>query len=361
MKWKVVAAVMAVLLVCCLAPAVAAQAEPKTPELSLEQAISRALSNSLAVERAVLDVVYAEDVSDSAKLAAYRWNPNYTTVYTPGTEYYIAAIMTADFNYEAAKKQEELQRDMVVTETEKRYYDILLCQERIVALEAELSAEEQKFRITGLMFEAGMVPRIAFDQASLQLNQKRAELAAAENDLENAFVVFNQLVGLKPDDRPVLTDRPVFEELNVENLSSTVSQIVKDNPAQWIADEGVDLQEELEGFTGASSEQHDIKVEQAELDADMLREETRKGAYKIYYGIKSLEEAYQTAQAGVRLAEDSLRITRLKYEVGMATQADVAAAEAAVIQAQQKLFELTCQHKISKTVFYKPWTAAVLM
>lgn len=361
MKWKVVAAVMAVLLLCCLAPADAAQAEPKTPELSLEQAISRALSNSLAVERAVLDVVYAEDVSDGAKLAAYRWNPNYTTVYTPGTEYYIAAIMTADFNYEAAKKQEELQRDMVRTETEKRYYDILLYQEKIAALEAELAAEEQKFRITELMFEAGMVPRIAFDQASLQLSQKRAELAAAENDLENAFVVFNQLVGLKAEDRPVLTDRPVFEELNVENLGSTVSQIVKDNPAQWIADEGVDLQEELEGFTGASSEQHDIKVEQAELDADMLREETRKGTYKIYYGIKSLEDAYQTAQAGVRLAEDNLRIAKLKYDVGMATQADVAAAEAAVIQAQQKLFEITCQHKISKTVFYKPWTAAVIM
>lgn len=330
--------------------------EPQTTELSLDQAISRALSNSKAVERAVLDVVYADEVRDDV---AAMWRPEWTTTYVPGTEQIYAALLSTDFSYEAAQKKEELQRDLVRAEVQMRYYDILKYLDLIEAKENELAAEEKKFNVTKAMFEVGMVPRIAFDQASMQLEQKRAELASLENDLDNAYFLFNQLVGLKSEDRPVLTDKPVWENLNITSLDAAVATIVDNNPAQWIADEGADLQENLIGFTDSSDEAN-IKADQGKIDADKLRDDTRKGVYKIYYGIKSLEENYQTLNTAVQLAEDNLRITRLKYEVGMATAADVASAEANLKSAQEKLFEMTCRHELMKVFFYKPWTASLM-
>lgn len=55
----------------------------------------------------------------------------------------------------------------------------------------------------------------------------------------------------------------------------------------------------------------------------MFEEITRS----LYYGVKSLEESYAGTQERVRAAEENLRVPRVKFDVGVATAADVAAAE----------------------------------
>lgn len=98
-----------------------------------------------------------------------------------------------------------------------------------------------------------------------------------------------------------------------------------------------------------------IEVEQAELDAASTKKLFDQITRSLYYGAKSLEEAYAGAQEGLTVAEENLRVAKAKQKVGMATVADVAAAEKAVAEARSALLQLACQHAYMKLAFAKPW------
>lgn len=357
---KLAAAVAVVFLALLWVPPALAR-EPQCPELSLEQAVARALRYSKTLERSVLDVTYADEARDDASLALVGgFGADWATNYEPGVEGPYAGYLAADYGYEKAQKMKELQEDIVVADVHAKYYGILKAKEKLAAAEAALAAEEKKYAAAEARFQVGMLSRTALNQAAMQLAQRRAELASAQSSLDNAYVAFNQLIGLYPEDRPVLTDTVTFAALEVSNLSSVVAGVVGDNPLQWIADEGAELQERLIGLTG-SGDQAEILADQAELDAAIMEEDTRTTAYSLYYTVKQLEEAYNAALEGVRVAEEGLRVARVMYEVGLVAATDVVSAEAALAQANQALFDLACQHELMKMAFYKPWTAGVLM
>ena len=69
-----------------------------------------------------------------------------------------------------------------------------------------------------------------------------------------------------------------------------------------------------------------------------------------------MEEQYNGYLGSEKVAEESLRVTKIKYEVGMATQADVIDAEMSLAQAREDLIDLTCEHEIQVMYFCKPWT-----
>jgi len=355
-KNLIIATVLTWIVLCAL-PFSAYAGETRCAELSLDQAISRALSYNETLERSELDVDYADELREDASSA---WHPKWYTTYEPGIETLYAALLSADYGYEAAEKSRELQEDLVVCKAQKGYYDVLEAIEKVSVKQSELAATEKDFNVSKAYFEVGMLSRVGYDQALVRFTQKRAELKEAENDLNNAYMVFNQLIGLDPEDRPVLTTLPEFEELEVENLSLEISGIVRENPAQWIAEEGADLKERIIGFSD-DYDKAEIESEQAEIDADKLREDTTKALYNIYYNIKNIEDSYQVSRESVRLAKESLRVTELRYELGMATKAEVIAAEAALAKAEQGVFVLACRHGLLKSAFEKPWTVAVIL
>ncbi len=335
--------------------------EPKTPEMTLEKAVQLALRYSKSIERSVLDVTYAEDMREDTGLALALFNPNWATQYTPGVEGFYAAYLSADYGYESAAKKRALQEDLVIGDVYNKYYGLLQVKKKVDAAKAALSAEENRYKVAQARFQVGMLSRIDLDKAQAQLEKVRADLIAAESEIENAYVAFNQLVGLDPEDRPVLVDSPPsFAALEVADLTATVEGIVSNSPMQWIMDEGADLQERLAGLTG-SSEKGKIKAEQARLDAEKNRDDTRSRVYNTYYTLKQLEDSYSTVQRQMRLAEDSLKLSQLSYELGLVTRADVLSAQAALAQARAALFELTCRHALLKIAFYKPWVAGVVM
>lgn len=354
-------AVLAVVFFALLWVPPALAREPQCPELSLEEAVARALRYSKTLERSVLDVTYADETRKDASLVLVgRFGADWATNYKPGVEGPYAGYLAADYGYEAAQKKKELQEDIVVADVHAKYYGILKAKEKLAAAEAALAAEEKKYAAAEARFQVGMISRSALNQAAMQLAQRRAELASAQSSVDNAYVAFNQLVGLYPEDRPVLTDTVTFAALEVSNLSSAVAGIAGGNPLQWILEKGAELRERLIGLTG-SGDQAEILADQAKLDAAIRKEDTRTAAYNLYYAVKQLEDAYNAALEGVRVAEEGLRVARVMHEVGLAPVTDVVSAEAALAQAKQALFDLICQHELMKMAFYKPWTYGVLI
>lgn len=354
---RVLIPVMLCLMFISILPGYCLATEATVPtSLTLDEAVSQALQNSKTLESVSLGVDIANEDNKDAKGS---WNQKWSTTYeelSPSIETRYSNLLSAEYKYETAKKKEEMQTEIVAAKAQQGYYGLLQAIDKVALSKSSLTAAEKQFNISQAYYSCGMLSAVAFNQANIQFIQKQADLKAAENDLNNSYVTFNQLVGLKAQDRPVLTDTPVLKNIEITNLDSQIAAIISTNPSQWISSEGVNLKEELMGINGLT-EQAQNEVDQAELDEEKLEEDTIKGLYATYFSIKSMEDSYSSAQSNVTIAEDNLRIAKLKYDIGMGTLSEVATAETSLAQAKNSLLTLVCKHEVLKATFFKPWTA----
>jgi outer membrane protein TolC len=347
-----------ILIASLLVPPFAWAKEPATPELTLNQAIAMALEHSEAVKKAEKEIDRTYELREESADQL-----DYVPTAPPGNKYVEMAwanLLAADLTWRMSKKSLTAEQDEVALDACKKYWDVLKAQEKVRAAEEGLKKADWELRRARANFQVGMIPQAALVAAEAQLAGAKATVEAAKNDLDNAYASFNQLVGLWPQDRPVLVDGVNFNPLQVSDVETEVGRIVDESPTVWLAKENVTLKKYLEDFMFYTGEYRPyqarkIEVEQAELDAASAKKMLEEVTRSLYYKAKSLEESYQALQEGVKTAEENLRVTKVKYDVGMATRAEVAAAEAALAEAKQKVLEIACQHAYLKLAFEKPW------
>lgn len=320
--------------------------------LTLDQATERALHYSKTLKSASIDVYVAEDNSENTS-----WNPTWDTTYVEDTETKYSNMVTAENQYESAVLKKGMQEDSVIAQTRSSYYDLLQAIDKVEVQKSSMAAGEKSWKISQIYFDVGMLSQIAYDQAQVQYNQSKNNLISAESDLVNKYISFNQLVGLNIEDRPILTDTPKLEKLDVSNPAAQIALIISDSPSLEIAYNGVQLKQDIVDRTGMT-ETADLQVDQANLSVTQTKEALIKGLYNIYYSIKNLEDTYPVAQSNVAVADNNLRIAKLKYEIGMGTQYDVMTAENSLEQAQNTLLTLICNHETLKESFFKPWASS---
>ncbi|MBO8129727.1 MAG: TolC family protein [Peptococcaceae bacterium] len=317
-------------------------------QLTLEKAIQRALWQSNALEKADLEVEDADDARTTVSAVYY-------TNYVPGGEGLIYAAETTQFAYEQAKKQYDLTRDQVILNTYQKYYDVLSAQEQVYSAEASLAQAEKDLVVAEASYQVGLISKVALEGARTKVQSAKAALAEAQGALDDAYAALNQHIGLDEDERPVLVDMPEFEPVT-RDVSTYISYVLDESPTLWTAEEAAKYMNRVANYTvNGETPITDEDAEKAELDAEDARDATRLLVRTLYNSVKSLEEARAAAEQGVKVAEETLRITELKAEVGMATAKDVAKARADLAAARQRLFELTCSHTYMKKVLEMPW------
>lgn len=354
---RMVALIIFLICTFCFTPLVFAQevtaSEQNKLELSFEQAVRKALAFNNELEKKRLEMEKADDARVSVP-ATYYIN------YSPEAEAGIFTAESTHFAYENAKKAHEIKRDALVLEVTKKYYDVLCAQEKLEAKNSSYAHAEAEFKTAGVMFDVGMISRLALEGAGARLNAAGAELVQARADLDNAYLALNQLVGYRTSERPVLTDTVSFEPLSLE-MGDYESRALGENPSLEIVREAARYMERVQNYT---TQQGTIAVtptdvEVAKLDAGTARDGVIKLVHNLYSGARTLEETYVAAERGLAIAEETLRIARLKCEVGLATRAEVLKAEADLAAAEQKLFDLTAQHTYMKMALEKPWAYMV--
>ncbi|MDB9313472.1 TolC family protein, partial [Spirulina sp. CS-785/01] len=91
------------------------------------------------------------------------------------------------------------------------------------------------------------------------------------------------------------------------------------------------------GAAKASSEQEELDIEIAETNFEQRRNEIRLEVEEAYANLRARDENIQTATVAVQLAEESLRLARLRFQAGVGTQTDVIDAQTEVTRAQNNL------------------------
>lgn len=340
--------------------------EPAAPELTLQQAVEMALTNSKSLKKAEYDVDRGYEVRQKAA-DSVKWYP--AGPISGEDEAKAAAAFTglvqADIGWQSAKKSYEAERDATAMSVQKAYYEVIKAQEKVRSAELALENAGWQQRLLKAKFAAGMAAKTNMVAGEAGLAAAKGALEAARKALDDAYQQFNLLVGLWPEDRPVLVDRPGFAPLKVDNLDAAVERAVEESPSVWLAKQNVDyykLRLDLYPFNSSSAtdpyKAWEIDVSKKELEAASTEEQFRRLVRSIYYAARQVEDSYAAQEQQVATAKENLRVTEVKYQVGMATQAEVVDAQAKLADAERSLLELACQHEVLKLAFAKPWAYA---
>lgn len=357
-KYLITLTVLIFIVLLLAVPALAR--EPATPSLTLQQAVEMAKAQSETIKKDMYEIERGELVKDSAELKMLFAPTSPTTI--PARTYFLN-YKQSGIDLEMSERSYAADLDSLVMKTLQSYNNILKGLEAVDAAEVQLKNAEWNYRVAVVSKQVGLLNSLDFIKAGSALAQARTNLEQAKKSLDDNYQNFNVSIGLWPEDRPVLVDEPIFEKIAIENLETEVERAVGKSPTVWLMQKQVDLADisrRLYNLAGTSStipyETKKIDVEMAKLSAAQTEEQVRSLVRSIYYSAVQLENQYDSAQESVKVAEETLRVARIKYDVGMVTIGDVLAAEANLETAQQALLSIVTQHQALSLAFSKPWS-----
>ncbi len=355
---KAIIVLVSMLLVVFLAVPAALAEEPPERELTMDEAIARALDRSEDVRKAQTEIDRAKIMRDY-----YGDQLDYVPDMPPGSaavEVPWATFLQSDLTWQMSKRSLGLEEDRVALEACRRYLDVLEEQEKMRTSEASLNSALRQLQNARVSYHAGVLSRPQLVQVEELYNMAESGVKSAQHALDDAYESLNQLLGLRVAERPELTSELEFAPLEIPSLNYEVTRALDRAPSVWLAKEQVTLQRFLEDmmfYTGEYRpyQARKIEVRQAEIDARSARNALELATRELYYTLRALEEAYQMAQSGITVAEEDVRVARIRNQVGLNTRAEVVKAEAELIEARQQAHELAAQHAYMKLAFQKPW------
>jgi hypothetical protein len=327
-------------------------------QLTLQQAISMALANSPSLKAANYSVDQAKQNQSLAAEPVIASSFTAQGSASPEDESAVNNLAQANLNYQQAQKNYQASRDTVVMEVYQDYFGILEDEAALESARQALNLADWNQRATTLNYQLGGASRYQVITANQNYASAQAALASAQATLNAAYQQFDQLVGLMPDDRPVLTDQPSFTPLVIGSLEAEVDRVLNTSPTVSAAQNSVS-----QAQTALSVYSYDTSKNAATLDSLAIAQQNAvstensvaQQVRNLYYNIKTLESKQDSLQQSLDAAQANLEMTQVKYDTGAASAIDLANAKYALAQAQQALLDNSCQHQLSVQAFETPW------
>jgi outer membrane protein len=328
-------------------------------QLTLEEAISRAVKHSYALKLANYNVEQSEIKREEAADEV-----NYTPSSGGNDEASRAFInlVQEDINLQVSKKNLSIEQDKIAYEVYQKYSNVLSAQQNYET--AELSLEYSKYqRLAAQMkYTVGKLSRQSLESAIIDYNNQESNLAQARSSLEQSYLQLNELLGLSGQERPVLVDGFTWEPMQISDLDVEISRRLSSSPTLWNAEKSVELAElsltlyTFAGQTGGDNYNYrNIDVNKAKLSAAQKRDQLQQSMRDIYTSICDLEEQYNNLQQDLKLAESEYQGLQLKYKLGLIPKGDLLAAELELANHRKSINDVIYQHQLLIMTFDKPW------
>lgn len=165
--------------------------------------------------------------------------------------------------------------------------------------------------------------RVELEQFLLNREISEAQKQIALSQIRPTLSIFGQLDALEfiNDERDVTTGYTVGAQLN------------------WTIFDG--------GVASAIADQEDIDVEIAETNFADQQNTVRLEVEQAFFDLEANEENISTAQRALDLANESLRLARLRFQAGVGTQTDVIEAQTELTTARGNLLTAIIQYNQS--------------
>lgn len=328
--------------------------ETSTPELTLQQAVDRALVLSKSLKTAEIQKEKAKEQRGDAQDAV-----NYTPIGMVNDQIASAyvSLLQAELNYQIKNRSAEALQDDIRAEVMEKYCGVLSAEAANAS--AILGLKEAEWQYTAAMakLRVGMLPPASQVAVEAQLEAAKSTLSTSQKSLDKAYVELNSLVGYAPEFRARLVTEIPYENIQVDSITAEVNRALSNSTDVWAALQNVTIERQDLRFSSNAAlgiQSYDIEkleIEIAQLTADEAEDALEEALVLLYHDILTLEGGIQAAQQGVAAAEQALATAQLRFDVGMATQGDIISAQAGLENARNTLAGLKYSHATALSAF----------
>jgi outer membrane protein len=308
-----------------------------------------------------------------------------------------AGLVAAKEFLASYRMQERAVADYVRFSVQEAYFTALLSERALEIERRAMSETEEAVRIARAGFEQGTVSRFNLMRAEVELANRRAPLAQAQNDLKQALAVLSRRCGLEPDtelelaDSLEVTERPESLEglLSVMHERSAEIQALEHYIAarkqflriakaerypmlqmsayygiqtQWskgftppndliakVAAVQVGLQIPIfDGFNAKGKiNKAAADLRSTELDLERVRRDRELAVRQSWLALENALTALDGRREAVGLAEEAHRLALIRLQNGLATPLERLDAELAMSVARVQLAESLFSYRIA--------------
>jgi len=331
--------------------------EAEQLQLTIDQAVDMAINYSRDLKSLGYTIEQVDEALESAR-DLVKYTP--ADGDNPAVSQAYLNLVSTEITQQQNKKQIEVVKDKIAYNVNKQYIAVLTAQEAVKLAEDALEYAKYQRDMARVGYQHGTVSLIEKNNAEREYVNKEAALTESRINLESSYKNLNTLLGLNEDARPVLTDTPEYSSIGTVNLESKIAQILDGNPQIWSAEKDLEQAKlKLTLYSGGTGMNNytstELGVYKSALSLESVKEKARTTIRNSYETIMGLEQKYQSVMQQLEMAQDNLKVTELKYDLGMATKGELLSARVTLNNARNSLNSLIYNHELAKISFQKPW------
>jgi outer membrane protein TolC len=361
---------------------------------------SVSLLDNLIIQRAFLPAVFFDQnaPSDAPPIAVqfgvkYSGNAALQLNQILFNAQWLLGLKAAQAYRELAVKNITQSKIQVAESVSKAYYSVLVAEERAKLLDLNIQRLDSLTREMGAMNQKGFVEKLDVDRLEVSLNNLKTERAKVQNLVDLSYYMLKFQMGMKLDEQILLTDR--INEADVDRIAAEVKaddgsnfsydqridySILKNNlqlsemdvennkrgyyptvaafagygyntgrnsfgdvfSSPWFNNANIGLSINIPVFDGFTKK---YKIQQAKFTVDKVKQGLSLVEQSIDLQIRSANitiinglETLKTQKRNLDLAQEVVRVSKIKYQSGTGSNIEVINAESALKESQTNYF-----------------------
>ena len=314
-------------------------------ELSLAEAVQRALERAPGLTLARLDVTEAEIALKEAELGELVGRPR--------------------SEYDRAVQELRLARDgdmgtsvLVTLLAEEAYDGVLRAAELLQIQESNQEQSDRQFALTKARYEAGLIARQDFLEAEASHRESLYRLEQARRSYAEAVRELAGLAGLPDDVELRLTEEFAFEPWAVpleEALAEALAGRAELVRARRAVEQARRQLEQARAPYAAPVErvQAEIQLERAQVQYEQAAADVAAQVRREWFALKDAEHQVATARRREELARSRAKINRSRYDAGLLALMELLQSEASYAQARLDAAGAVWDYNLAKARFLR--------
>jgi outer membrane protein TolC len=359
---------------------------------------SVSIMNNLIIQRAFLPAAFFGGGADEPPRAVqfgvkYSGNAGIQLSQILFNAQWLLGLKAAQAYRELAFKNVTQSKIQVAESVSKAYYSVLIAEERAKILDLNIQRLDSLTREMGTMNEKGFVEKIDVNRLEVSLNNLKTERTKVQNLVDLSYYMLKFQMGMKLDEQIQLTDR--ITEADVERIALEVKaddgssfsydqrvdySILKSNlklvemdvennkrgyyptvaafagygyntgrnkfgdvlGSPWFNNSNIGLSVQVPIFDGFTKK---YKIQQAKFTVDKVKQSLSLVEQSIDLQLRSANitilnglETLKTQKRNLELAQEVVRVSKIKYQSGTGSNIEVINAESALKEAQTNYF-----------------------
>lgn len=343
LRWGVTATLIAGLAFISLAPLPAISSEEKVMNLTLEQALKLAEDNNRDIKAAQLardkKELSLDQAKDNAEAIDDEVGENGGT-YEMGVARDVAPLV-AQRAFDSAKLDYDISVNAVKIKVISAYYDLQSAQNTLAIKRNSAANSHEMLKQVEAKFKVGTAAKLDVDGQKVTTASDDAAVAQAEQNVKVSQLNLNKMLSL-PVGQQVNPVSPVkLNEQSIDYDKSLAKALVEDPTLR-----GADLTAYQAELTLKSAKEYSSSVtytyklansayQSALLNLEGAKYDVNSNVLAAYNNLQNAKRTYDILASQVKVAEDTARLTRLRYQVGMATLYEVNNASTQLEQVKQ--------------------------